>query len=1196
VTARDGREELERTHRAQREAADPLSSAWVSANAGTGKTHVLTQRALRLMLAGTEPERILCLTYTKAAAAEMSKRVYDTLAGWVTLPADDLGEALTKLTAHPPSDEEIDRARTLFTAAIETPGGLKVQTIHSFCERLLQRFPLEAGVAPGFTILDEATAHLLQRESIDAVLRFAAVHRDAPEGRALEAAVRYAADDRFDDLLRSAMRERQWLEEATRIDLGEGDDELAAVERLYRNALGVRDAIMGDDLESELAGLVEDVQLVRLRDALLRGGSNDVKNADKIALAIGASSDSGRVEALEGYFCTSTGEARSRLMGKAIKAYQPDLDDAMSAAQRRFVALLDERKALLVIDATIALHRLSGSVLQRYIKAKAQRAALDYDDLIAKTARLLRDRQSAAWVLFKLDRGIDHILVDEAQDTSREQWQVVEALAEEFFTGAGQREEMRTLFAVGDEKQSIYSFQGAQPKMFAEMGDKFAAATKAAQQPWRRIRLNLSFRTVAPILTAVDRVFGDHERTRGLTAEAAAIQHAVHRVGHAGLVEIWPTEKPEDNAGADVWSPLDEEPSRSAEVRLAERIAQTIKGWLDSKELLHSENRPIRPGDILILLRKRRPFAGPMVAALKSRRIPVAGADRLRMSEQIAVADLVSLGDFLTLPEDDLALAEVLKSPLFGFDDDDLIALAPGRKGTLWSALIANAEAKPHFKAAAETLKRWRSRADFIPPFEFFASILDREGARAKLLARLGPEAADPLDEFLNLALSYDDAAAPSLTGFLAFLRETERQVKRDMEHGRNEVRVMTVHGAKGLEAPIVFLPDTCTTAAASSAGTALLELADMELPQGVEATPFVWSVKGTSKLETISAARDQQKVLDAEERHRLLYVAMTRARDRLYVAGFEGKMGRASNCWYDLIEEALRPSLEEAETPGPADAKVLRWSESQSAAPVPPKHALIDESIAEPLPPWATRPAPREPNLTIPLAPSRLEAYAPDDEGEPLPTQPGTRDADEPAILSPTTFTSEHRFLRGTLTHALLEHLPALPQADRETAAREFIAMRGAELSASVRRSIVEETLAILNAPEFAALFGPQSRAEVPIVALIANPKSKGLPLKLIGQIDRLVDLGDEILIVDYKTNRPPPTTVEGVAPAYLFQLAAYSLALRKIYPGRTVRTALLWTEVPRIMQIPAKVLDTYCSRLWDLNLSHLDANEAHS
>ena len=1195
MTARNGEEDLERhTRRAQRQAADPLSSAWVSANAGTGKTHVLTQRALRLMLAGTEPERILCLTYTKAAAAEMSTRVYDTLATWVTLPDDDLRETLAELSARAPTVKDVERARTLFTAAIETPGGLKVQTIHSFCERLLQRFPLEANVAPGFTILDEAAAQLLQRESIDGVLRHAAEHRDAPEGRALETAIRYASDDRFDELLRSAMRERQWLEVAMRIDLGENQDELAALERLYRDTMGVRDSVTIDDIARELAGIVPDGQLVRLRDVLSTGKPSDLSNADKIDHALSARSNLARVEALEGYFCTSAGEVRSSLMTSAVKKEHHELDASMSAAQGRFTALLNERKALLVITATIALHRLAGEALQRYVRAKAQRAALDYDDLIAKTASLLRNPESAAWVLYKLDRGIDHILVDEAQDTSREQWQVVEALAEEFFTGAGQREETRTLFAVGDEKQSIYSFQGAEPKMFAEMGDKFATSTQAAQQPWQQIRLNLSFRSVAPILAAIDRVFGDHERTPGLTSEAAAIRHAIRRVGHAGLVEIWPTERPQDGAGTDVWSPLDEQPSRTTEVRLAQRIADTIKGWLDTRELLHSENRPIRPGDILILLRKRRPFAGPMVAALKSRGIAVAGADRLRLSEQIAVADLMSLGDFLTLPEDDLALAEVLKSPLFGFDDDDLIAVAPKRKGTLWSALLAHAGTGPRFKAATETLKRWRARADYIPPFEFFASILDREGARTQFLTRLGPEAADPLDEFLNLALSYDDAATPSLTGFLAYLRETDREVKRDMEHGRNEVRVMTVHGAKGLEAPIVFLPDTCTTATAGSTGTALLDLPNMALPRGVEAKPFVWNVKGTSKLKTIAAARDHQKALEAEERHRLLYVAMTRARDRLYVAGFEGKRGRADRCWYNLIDEALRETLQEVESP--SGTKVLRWSEPQSALPESPRYTLTDDSIAEPLPAWTTQPAPREPNLSIPLAPSRLEAYAPDEEGEPLPTQPRTRDTDEPAILSPTKFTSEYRFLRGTITHALLQHLPALAKTGWEEAAKKFVAMRGAELSPRVRDSIVKETLAILNSPEFSALFGPHSRAEVPIVALIPNPKSKGPPLKLIGQIDRLVDLGNEVLIVDYKTNRPPPATVEGVASAYLFQLAAYSLALGTINPGRPVRAALLWTEVPRIMQIPADMLDAYSSRLWDINLSYLDANETHS
>lgn len=1191
MSVRETSPDLERTKRAQREAADPCASAWVSANAGTGKTHVLTQRALRLMLAGTVPERILCLTYTKAGAAEMSKRVFATLAGWVTMADDDLKEKLTELCDRAPTAEEIERARTLFTMAIETPGGLKVQTIHSFCERLLQRFPLEAGVAPGFTILEDATSRQLQRDAIDAVLGDASAAPASPQGHALATAVRYASEERFDELLRAALVARRWLEEAWRIDLGESR-ELGALERLYRRALGVREDIAEADLVAEMAGVASETTLARLRDALSAGTKTDQESAVKIAAALNATTAARRVEALQGYLCTGEGKPRARLMTKTIKDAEPDLETAMDTAQQKFMRLLNERHGLGIVTATIALHRLAGAVLQDYTRAKARRAALDYGDLITKTVNLLRDRQSAGWVLFKLDRGIDHLLVDEAQDTSREQWQVVEALAGEFFSGQGQREEARTLFAVGDEKQSIYSFQGAQPKMFAEMGRLFAELSAQASQPFRRIPLDLSFRTVAPVLGAVDKVFADHDRTPGLTAERTVVHHAVHRIGHGGLVELWPTERPDDVESADVWSPLEESPSRSPQVRLADRIADTIGAWLRSGERLESENRPIRAGDIIILVRKRRPFAEPMVAALKARGIPVAGADRLRLAEQIAVQDLVSLGDFLTLPEDDLALAEVLKSPLFGFDDDDLLALAPGRKGTLWRSLLDHAKDAPRYQGAADTLRRWRSRADFVPPFEFFATILDDEGARARFLARLGTEAADPLDEFLNLALGYDDQAPPSLTGFLAYLREAEREVKRDMEHGRDEVRVMTVHGAKGLEAPIVFLPDTCTTA--SAGGGALLELSAAELPDGVQGPPLLWSVKGTSSHESVVAAKRERRDLDTAERNRLLYVAMTRARDRLYIAGFDGKKDRAADCWYDLIAGSLGETLREVDL---ADGRrAWRYVVAQSAEPQAPKHAIVSEATPVPLPEWALRPVPREPHLSIPLAPSRLEAYAPDEEGEPLPQQPAMSDTDEPASPSPAALTSDNRFLRGTLTHALLQHLPSLPAATWEQAAKGYIATHGRELSDRVRKGIVAETLAILTAPEFAPLFSAQSRAEVPIVARLPNPNPKGAALKLIGQIDRLIERNNEVLIVDYKTNRPPPLRVEGVAKAYLFQLAAYRLALAEIYPGATIKAALLWTEAPRIMQVPGELLDEYAARLWTLDLSVLDANEMHS
>jgi ATP-dependent helicase/nuclease subunit A len=578
-----------------------------------------------------------------------------------------------------------------------------------------------------------------------------------------------------------------------------------------------------------------------------------------------------------------------------------------------------------------------------------------------------------------------------------------------------------------------------------------------------------------------------------------------------------------------------------------------------------------------------------MVAALKARGIPVAGADRMRLTEQIVVEDMLSLGDFLTLPEDDLALAEVLKSPMFGFDDDDLLKLAHGRKGTLWKALLDNAGLNARFEFAATMLKRWRKAADFRPPFEFFADLLDRDGMRAKLIGRLGPEAADPLDEFLSLALTYDDSAPPSLSGFLAFMRDGNREIKRDMEHGRNEVRVMTVHGAKGLEAPIVFLPDTCSAKAAGSNGGKPMKLSDLVRPEGMP-DPFVWPVKNTSKLEPIRVARAAIEGREREELNRLLYVAMTRARDRLYIAGFEGKNGRDKNCWYDLINDGLAGSLAKVEVA--PETHVHRLEVPQTVPPEQPKAELSAHSAPVALPVWASAKAPREPQLTVPLSPSQLAPYDHDSDGEPVATPPPKDELQDPAPLAPAALADGNRFLRGTLTHALLEHLPAFDPATWAKVAKAFVAERGKGLPAKTQASIVKEALAVLSDPAFAPVFSTTSRAEVPIVAIIPRPSGAGPALRIAGQIDRLVELADEVLIIDYKTNRSSPERPEDVAPVYLYQLAAYRLAIAEIFPGKAVRAALLWTDGPRLMEVPSLHLDTYASRLWQIDPEREAAN----
>ncbi len=716
-----------------------------------------------------------------------------------------------------------------------------------------------------------------------------------------------------------------------------------------------------------------------------------------------------------------------------------------------------------------------------------------------------------------------------------------------------------------------------------------------AGELWRQVPLDLSFRTVAPVLDAVDAVFSDPARTPGVTSGAAFIGHIARRFDKAGLVEIWPAEPFEDAVQTDAFDPLAEAPVRSPVTRLANRIADTIAGWIARGEKLASEDRPIRAGDMLILVRKRRPFAGAMVAALKARGVAVAGADRIRLTDQIAIADLMALGDFLTLPEDDLALAEVLKSPFFDLDDDDLLAISRGRKGALWSALIAHAADAPRFAHAADTLKRWRARADFTPPFEFFATLLDKEGMRTRLLSRLGLDAADAIDEFMNLALTYDDRAPPSLSGFLSWLREGTREVKRDMEHGRDEVRVMTVHGAKGLEAPIVFLPDTCTTAAVGGSGASLVKLANTVRPAGTP-DPWVWCVKGSSRISAIETTRVRLRDAETAERNRLLYVAMTRARDRLYVAGFEGKRGRAEGCWYDIIGAGLDGLLTTVDT---AEGQVRRISAPQTGEIEKPRVDAEATHAAKEPPAWARAPAPKEPQLAVPLAPSSLAPYDSDAEGEPIAPAAKDQAGDEPPTPSPRALADQSRFLRGTLTHALLEHLPSLPSATWPKAARAFVTQRGGGLTRRSIDSIVREALLILADPAFAPIFGPGSRAEVPIVAELPRPSGRpgsdrlrqGPALRLTGQIDRLAILDQSVLIIDYKTNRAPPATLADVAETYLYQLAAYRMALGAIFPGKAVRAALLWTDGPLLMEIPSPRLDEFTEKLWALDPARLDA-----
>ncbi|MGB6906937.1 MAG: double-strand break repair helicase AddA [Methyloceanibacter sp.] len=1143
----------------QARASDPSASAWVSANAGTGKTEVLVRRGLRLLLAGSLPERILCLTYTKTAAAEMQNRLLKELAAWATASPEDLRSRLEKLLGREPSGAELVAARRLFAITLEARGGLKIFTIHGFCERLLQRFPLESDVTPHFKVLDDTEAILLRRAAFDAVVARAAEHKETALGQALAKIIALAGEEYFRGVVDSVLVKRAELQAMVGLHDGRPDwaeIECASLKRLF----GLDQEASDTSLTQALASVLTDADIETLIETLrlhaATGGDRTLKEALESARSAPATE---RADAFGRAFLTGSDQPRARLCSKGLKQAAPTLCAVLETAQSRYAELHLQRAQLACAEASGALLLLADNILAEYTRAKKIEAVLDYDDLILKARHLLSRAGAAAWVLYKIDGGIDHILVDEAQDTNPEQWSIIERLADEFFAGIGASETLRTLFAVGDEKQSIYSFQGADPARFGAVGRSFRAKALAAERDWNEVPLNLSFRSTPPVLQGVDAVFAAPRAAAGLTWDGTTtIQHHAFRTGEAGLVELWQVEtetKPEAAPPFEPWN--DGAATLRAVETLCQRIAKVIGGWLTNAEELVAAGRPVRPGDILILVRRRDPFTTPMIRALKRANVPVAGTDRMRLMQQLAVQDLVALADVMLMPEDDLALAVVLKSPLFGFDDDDLFTLAYKRPSSLWDALKAKSEDDPRFGRAADQLALWLSRADFVPPYEFFLELLGEDGQamRKRILTRLGPEAAEALDEFLDLALAYDREAAPSLQGFVNELRLTDIELKRDMEQERDEVRIMTVHGAKGLQAPIVFLPDTCTLPRHQSGGLYALP----RLGEGPDAVAhLVWPAAGGNFTE-IDAAKDAVRKADLDEYHRLLYVAMTRARDRLYVCGWQGQRERAEACWHDLVEQGLTGLLVEVE--GADGITVKRLEAGQTANVAEGSGAKEAAAVAPPLPDWALAPAAPEASLTA-LTPSRLGSHLGDsDQGE----------RQQPP-LGPRALAENGRFSRGRLVHTLLQYLPEIEAPEQERAARAFIAARGLALSEAMREEIVSETLAIVQDARFAPLFRPGSLGEVPVVARIgAGAAARALS----GQIDRLALLDDALLILDYKTNRPPPSAPEQVAPGYVSQLAAYRLALRPLFPGRELRAAIVWTDGPKLMEIPSTLLD---------------------
>lgn len=1112
----------------QSRAADPKASAWVEASAGTGKTHVLTARMLNLLLNGTAPDRILALTFTKAAAAEMANRILSRLGGWAVMEEGALRADIEALTGRTPKASDIERAKSLFARVLDLPQGLNIQTIHAFCQSLLGRFPVESGLPPQFKVMDERTQDEILSATRDDLMSNVKAHEGSDLNAALAHVVILAGESQFNSLMAALIRERVQLGRLRPFGV---EGMRAAIKNILELPL---DQTVEDVLRDAIDG-VNEVSIERAAKALGQGGKTDIKRAETIAAWLVLNAEK-RLEDFDSYcsaFLTKDAKPLARLATKKVQDADAQALEILSEEAER-LALVKQKLALLEFAKRSSALLQVGLALSAQFDLMKQRLGLaDYDDLIAKTADLLTEQDMAAWVLYKLDGGIDHILIDEAQDTNPEQWRVIEALSQEFFAGEGAKEQDRTIFAVGDVKQSIYGFQRAAPKLFDHYQNLFTKSVKQAGQRFETVPLDLSFRSTDAVLGLVDAVF-DGDAARGLSFSERKIEHRPHRSGHAGRVELWPTFKPIADVEQEEWEvPIEPKSGDHPQARLANHIADEMQRWI-GKEILPSRGRKIRPGDIMVLVRRRTAFVDLLVGALKAREIPVAGVDRFDLLSPLAVEDLLALAQFAVLPNDDLNLACVLKGPFIGLNDDDLFDLAYGRQQGLWRCLREKAPTSEKLERARRFLSQVLARADFTPPFEFFEFILNEKGGRRNILARLGREAEEAVDELLNQALNFEVNHCPSLDGFLHWIHAHASEVKRDAEQVGNTVRIMTVHGSKGLQAPVVILPDTCQMPK-DDAPLLTLSANGVDLP--------LWYKRKADAIGAVGVAKTAREAETAAETKRLLYVALTRAEDRLIVTGWENSRGRSEGCWYDLVADGF------SRVDSVQDGDIHIYETEQRVPPQLDKAEVVQhKKIA--LPEWVHRSAPVEATPPRPLAPSL------DDAG--------------PAAISPLSRDGGDIYKRGRLIHKLLERLPDLDANKRQDFAQSYLERAAGEYDGAWRQTIISDVLRLMNDPRFADLFSSDALAEAPLTGLIKDRV-------VMGQVDRLLLRGDEVIFADYKTNRAAPINRVDIPTAYLKQMAAYHAVLSKIYPKARVRGVLLWTSSLTAHELDENFLNPY-------------------
>ncbi len=1097
----------------QRQAADPAVSVWVEASAGTGKTKVLSDRVLRLLLNGTNPARILCLTYTKAAAVEMKSRIAERLSGWAVTEDEKLTNELEKLlglkmSSYSKANKLIAQARRLFAILLDTPGGIKIQTIHSFCQEVLKRFPLEAKVSPYFEVMDDRAAkealEIIKKDMLQGNLSGAA-------GEALAFLTTTASEYKFPNIMKSITEQRNTFEEYLQ-KYCSLDDLIAAA----ASVLNISADTSATEIEQTFWQQLPPENITILNAAFAAGTTSSQQKGLLLQQAVNQCD----FEAYSRIFLKADGQPREKLFVKQSIAQFPLAEKIAADETERILTAKQHLSAANLLASTRAVLILADELLRRYMTHKKNHSQMDYNDLIILTKRLLEAPKVAEWILFKLDGGIDNVLIDEAQDTSPEQWSIIKALTKEFFSGIGSSP--TTVFVVGDRKQSIYSFQGADPKEFEKMHHYFATQTSG----FREVNMEVSFRSTAAVLDLVNTVFAYPKARSGVALPEQNISHKSSRIGDGGRIELWPlTEPDEDDTSDKIWLPPVERISgMSSSAKLARQIAENIKAKVSQGELLKSKGRPLKYRDFLILVQRRNAFVEEMVRACKNAGVAVTGVDKINLLEQIAISDLLALAKFTLLPEDDLNLACLLKSPLFALDDNDLFTLCYNRKAdSLWQRL-QNLHA---YEQISQSLSYLKDLSSQTRPFEFFSHVLNDLQGRQKFTSRLGFECEDALDEFINLSLNFEQNHIPSMQIFVDWIQKDDVEIKRNLEQNdMDAVRLMTVHGSKGLQAPIVILPDT-------------VRIKNIKKEAGLlkDKKALFYPLSKNDFEDTCCHLLENEKQKELEEYHRLLYVALTRAEECLCICGYKKKNKPNENSWYEICREAFTPMSVQISD------EILVYDVAQQ---VPPQNSTPTVSQPSQIikPEWLTQPAKTEDVLAKPLTPSH-------------------QDETGISALSPLTISNNNKlYNRGRLIHKLLQFIPAAPNDNRAKIITRFLDHQAADIPLVERDKITAEVLSLINNPQFAPLFSKNSLAEVALMGQVGD--------RIIsGQIDRLVVTDNKVMIIDFKTNRPAAQSISDIPQAYIKQMQAYRSLIAKIYPHKEIETYILWTNTANIMKV---------------------------